>query len=40
MFVHLPSLDILLAFNSTGHIGTDVVMEQNDAVSEFAVMSS
>jgi hypothetical protein len=40
MFEHLPSLDILLALNSTGHGGTGIVMQQNDAVSEFAVMSS
>jgi len=40
MFEHLPSLEILLALNSAGHIGTGIVMQQNDAVSEFAVMSS
>jgi hypothetical protein len=40
MLEHLPSLDILLALNCMGHIGAGIVMQQNDAVSEFDVMFS
>jgi hypothetical protein len=38
MFEPLPSLDILLVLNFVGHIQTGIVMQQNDAVSEFALL--